>query len=279
LRKEGFVMRRKLFCEYGPLAYWISTQKCRLLRHARNFFSSQRIAKSREAAPLPLPAAQYAITLVREGKGFDPRMEHGKAANIALGAEKVTGVVIKPGETFSFWALVGRHTAKKGYQAARTLKYNKPTQEVGGGLCHVTNLIHYLALQTMLTVTEHHDHDWVDLNPEAGRQVPFGTGTSVMYNYKDLRLSNRTDITYQILLRAQGNLLHGEIRSDRPQAGTWKIESLGCHFSREADGVYRNGQVVRHLIDTESGEILAAEEVKRYHAKLIYDLELTNPAR
>ena len=49
---------------------------------------------------------------------------------------------------------------------------------VGGGLCQMANMIHWLILHTPLEVTELHHHSDA-LFPDVKRRVPFGTGTSI----------------------------------------------------------------------------------------------------
>jgi len=147
---------------------------------------------------------------------------------------------------------------------------NKPAVGVGGGLCQLSNLIHFLALHSSLTVIERHEHDWVDLYPAFGQQVPFGTGTSTLYNYRDLRLKNDTELTYQILLSIKNNHLCGELRSDGVQQEFFRLETANAYFSREGSEVYRNGKVLRHLLDKQ-GEIISSQLIASYHAKVMYD--------
>lgn len=51
---------------------------------------------------------------------------------------------------------------------------------------------------------EHHHHDKVDLFPDFNRQIPFGTGTSIYYNYLDYRFRNDTQALYQLLVWVDG---------------------------------------------------------------------------
>ena len=44
-----------------------------------------------------------------------------------------------------------------------------------------------------ITAIEHHHHDALDLFPDYNRQIPFGTGTSIAYNYLDYRFKNTTN--------------------------------------------------------------------------------------
>src|SRR3978361_1877444 len=46
----------------------------------------------------------------------------GKLANIELSAALLDGVVVAPGETFSFWKLVGRPSAARGFALGRSIR-------------------------------------------------------------------------------------------------------------------------------------------------------------
>ena len=70
-----------------------------------------------------------------------------------------------------------------------------------------------MVLHAPLTITEQHHHDQFDLFPDFGRQVPFGTGTSIFYNYLDYRFRNDTEQTYQLLIHTTPTHLCGELRT------------------------------------------------------------------
>ena len=57
----------------------------------------------------------------------------------------------------------------------------------------------------------------LDLFPDFGRQIPFGTGTSISYNYIDYRIKNETTNTYQLRLCTDDEYLCGELRDMEPQ--------------------------------------------------------------
>ena len=263
-------MPRKRFCEYGAIAYWLSVQKCRAVRHIRDLFSANKFARTQQTELLPFLVKDFATVLRRNSPLFDQVSERNKVVNVQLALPKFTCVIVRPGETLSYCVLLGKCTARKGYKAARVLMNNKPAMAVGGGLCQISNMINFLALHSKLTRTEYHDHDWADLYPDFGTQVPFGTSTSTFYNYRDLRFKNDTPLTYQFIFRIADNHLHGELRSNRSQGGLWELETQGSFFSRGADGVYRNGSIIRKWID-ENGICRDVEEIKKYHAKLLYD--------
>ena len=118
---------------------------------------------------------------------------------------------------------------------------------------------------------EHHHHDGLDLFPDFNRQIPFGTGTSIVYNYLDYRVKNNTSRTYQLLVWVDGEYLRGELRADQEQPNSYHIYAKDEFFSREDGIVYRNGTVVRDTIDKLTGNHKQSEVIRTNHAKVMYD--------
>ena len=144
-------------------------------------------------------------------------------------------------------------------------------EAVGGGMCQFSNLIHWMVLHAPLTITEQHHHDQFDLFPDFGRQVPFGTGTSIFYNYLDYRFRNDTEQTYQLLVHTTPTHLCGELRTDAPLAVKYHIAAENERFVREDGVVYRCGEVYRAAVDKSSGNTLARELLRCNHARVLYD--------
>lgn len=211
-------MHRRLFCELSPLAYRISVEKSCALRTLRDGFSAERFPKLRLEAPLPALVCRHNSLIRRTLGRVDPVLQDNKAVNLALAAPKINGILIRPGETFSFWHLVGRPSVANGYRTGMVIANAQTGEAVGGGMCQFSNLIHWMVLHAPLTITEQHHHDQFDLFPDFGRQVPFGTGTSIFYNYLDYRFRNDTEQTYQLLVHTTPTHLCGELRTDAPLA-------------------------------------------------------------
>lgn len=264
-------MGRKLFCELCPLTYEISRQKCIISRHIRNFTSKEKFAKAKSPLPLPYEIYSHSSFMRRKLGTVDMVLQENKVFNLSLAVPSVNGVLIHPGEIFSFWNLVGNTTLAKGYKTGLAIKMGRPSQDVGGGMCQFTNLIHWMVLHTPLTIIERHQHDQLDLFPDFKRKVPFGLGTSIVYNYFDYQFKNNTTATYQILICLTEENLCGEIRSNESQSYQYKIYTEDEFFSKEEDGVYRNGEVFREKIDTNSNVCIERTLLQRNHAKVTYD--------
>lgn len=272
-------MPRKLFSELGPVAYEISVRKGCALRSLRD--AKARTAFARVKNPTPLPALVYGHkSLIRRQLGnVDMRLQENKAVNLALAAPRIDGVLIRPGETFSLWALVGRCTAKKGYREGLTLRRGECAAGIGGGMCQLSNLLHWLCLHSPLEFTEHHHHDGFDLFPDFGRQVPFGCGTSILYKQLDYRVRNTTDNTFQLLIRTDDTHLCGELRASEPLPYRYHIVETESRFVREPEGLYRENTIERRVIDPVTGNEVERCVLRCSHAKVMYDESLVDPAK
>ena len=266
-------MPRKLFCDIHPVCYEISRNKEILRRHLRDFAKREKIARDRSDIPLENIVKSHTSVLLRALHGVDMSLQENKVTNIALACGKISGIIINPGETFSFWRTVGRPTAKKGYKNGLVISRHGFIEGIGGGLCQMANMIHWLVLNSPLEVTELHHHSDA-LFPDERRRVPFGTGTSVSYNYIDYRFQNTTDQPVQILVWIENGELCGELRSLRPFPWRYKLTEENHHFRLEGEKYYRISEVYRHVIDRKSGEEIRCELILANHSEVMYDYSL-----
>lgn len=266
-------MGRKLFCEINPTCYRISVEKEILKRKAGDLFSRQKFAKTRSNEELPVIVKSHSSVIVRKLNGVDLRLQENKVKNLELACEKINGIVIRPGEVFSFWKNVGRPTARKGYKEGLNIKRGKLASGIGGGLCQMANMIHWLVLNSSLEVTELHHHTDA-LFPDERRRVPFGTGTSVCYNNRDYRFRNSTDGDIQILVWVEDGELRGELRSSKEFPYRYRLIEEDSHFHKEGDKFYRISQVYRIVIDKATGQEVRRELILDNHSEVVYDYSL-----
>ena len=277
---------RKLFCEISPLTYALSVRKEILVRHLKDLFSKDRFpkrprfdpAKGEEPEPMPVIVKGHSSILKRKLNGVDMSLQESKAVNIALACRRINGTVVEPGETFSFWRAVGNPTRKKGYQKGLVISKNRFLADYGGGLCQMANMIHWLVLNSPLTVTELHHHSDA-LFPDDRRRVPFGTGTSVCYNNVDYRFRNDTDRPVQILVWVDSALgeLCGELRTSEAFPCRYRLTEEDHHFSLEDGKYYRVSEVWRAVTDRKTGELVRREKILDNHSEVMYDYALIPP--
>ncbi|MDR1294335.1 MAG: VanW family protein [Bifidobacteriaceae bacterium] len=118
----------------------------------------------------------------------------GRTANLELAAEKVTGVLVKPGETFSLNETLGPRTAENGWHTAGVVENGVLTEGMGGGLSQFSTTLYNATHFAGLEDVEHQPHrNFFDRYPE-GREATLWEGEI------DNRFKNNTP--YGVLLRA-----------------------------------------------------------------------------
>lgn len=264
-------MSRKLFCQISPITYRISVTKGRIIRSVVNLFGRAKFAKKKTDEKLPVLLYSHKSLIRRRLGNVRMDLQDNKAVNLSIASPKVSGILIAPGETFSFWKLVGNTTARKGYLEGLQLTATHPTSGIGGGMCQFTNLIHWMVLHSPLEITEHHHHDGVDMFPDYNRQIPFGTGTSIFYNYLDYRFFNPTEETFQLIVYTTQEYLCGELRCTNSFEYSYHIEAEDEHFRKEGTDVYRCGRIYRRITDKRTGNTISRELLRTNHAKVLYD--------
>ena len=268
------LLARKLFCDINPTCYKISVKKETFLRNIKDFLSREKIAKEKSEELLPNVVKSHSSILVRKLEGVDIRLQENKVTNIRLAAEKINGIIIKPGETFSFWKTVGKTTEKEGYVEGLVIKRGgKLGADIGGGLCQMANMIHWLVLNSPLEVTELHHHSDA-LFPDERRRVPFGTGTSVLNNYVDYRFKNTTDQNVQIAVWIENGELCGELRSEKAYPFRYKLVEENHRFRKENGKFYRISKVYRIAIEKENNSEIKKELILDNHSLVMYDYSL-----
>lgn len=267
-------MKRKLFCELNPFCYKISEQKEILIRNIKDMLKHEKIAKEKSSEELPNIIKSHTSIIVRRLQDVDIVLQENKEKNIEIACSKINGILIHPGETFSFWKTLGKPKAKDGYKDGLMIYGRRGLGKgIGGGLCQMANMIHLLVLHSQLEVTELHHHSDA-LFPDERRRVPFGTGTSVSYNKLDYRFKNTTDHDFQILTWVENGELCGELRSQVEFNYRYKLVEENHHFRKENDKYYRISQVYRIVIDKKTNQQVNKELILDNHSEVLYDYSL-----
>ncbi|NLF02675.1 MAG: hypothetical protein GX601_17045, partial [Anaerolineales bacterium] len=106
-------------------------------------------------------AEEIGITAkVAEGDSYFIGSPTGRDHNIRLAAKKFDGIVIPPGETFSFNHYLGEVTAEAGYDESYVTAGEQLAIEVGGGICQVSTTVFRAAFWGGYPIVErwYHNH-------------------------------------------------------------------------------------------------------------------------
>ena len=116
----------KRFSQWSPLTYQIAVEKNIAQRKLKDAFSKETFASEKQTQPLPHLIYAHNSLIRRTLGQVDPRLQDNKAVSLGLAAPCVDGILIRPGETFSFWRLVGRCTEKRGFLPGMVLQGGVP---------------------------------------------------------------------------------------------------------------------------------------------------------
>lgn len=224
------------------------------------------------AALFPFRVYRHHSVLRRRLGDADSRLQELKVQNLRRAAQELNGLAIAPGQVLSYWRQVGRPSARRGFTTGMLISGGKAVEGHGGGLCQMANLLYWMALHSPLTVTEHHHHS-LDLFPDSGRVLPFGSGASVFYNYVDLQIRNDMPDTFYIKIWLDDTFLHGELLVSRPQEYSYKILEEDSRFYRKEGVVYRTNKLYQAKIDKRTGNVVNKRLVTLNDARVQYEVD------
>ena len=119
--------------------------------------------------------------------------------NIAVGAAKLDGMIVRPGETFSFNERIGAFTKAEGWVEGSVIVEDRTEQGIGGGICQVSTTLFRAALAAGLPIEERWPHLYRVRYYEMGG-APIGYDSTIFSPGIDLKFSN--DFENPIMLRA-----------------------------------------------------------------------------
>lgn len=199
------------------------------------------------AEPMEYEYFSHRTPLLRQLRDVDMELQFNKVHNLNIAVPRLSGLVLHPGETLSYWKAIGRTSARRGYKPGMVLTGGKVSAEVGGGLCQLSNLIYWMTLHTPLTVIERHHHGY-DVFPDSNRTQPFGSGATCYYPYVDLMIRNDTLQDFQLFLHVGTEYLEGAWLTDQLPRYRYQVVERGHEIRAEYWGGYsRHNELWRKI--------------------------------
>lgn len=126
---------------------------------------------------------------------------YNRSNNIILSSAKLNGLVLMPGEEFSYNQAVGQRTRAAGFREAGAYSNGKVVQEVGGGICQVSSTLYNAVLYANLEIVERTNHYF---NPG---YVKAGLDATVSWGGPDFRFKNNRNYPIRIVTDTSGKKL------------------------------------------------------------------------
>ncbi|WP_394526713.1 VanW family protein [Lacrimispora sp. JR3] len=121
--------------------------------------------------------------------------------NIELASAALNGLILKPGEEFSFNKATGERSSAKGYRPAGAYLNGELIEEPGGGVCQVSSTLYNAVVFAGLTTTERHAHSYEPsyVTPGEDAMVSFGGPDMKFVNNSSSSIAIRTSFAKQKL--------------------------------------------------------------------------------
>lgn len=270
--------QKKLLSQRHPVLYFFAVWIRRIRRYADWYFGGKKYVSIYSAENLPFRIKKHQSVLLKKLGDTDMQLQINKVTNLKIASSRINGILIRPGETFSFCKLVGLPTKRKGYLPGMELSFGVAKAGIGGGICQISNLIHWLVIHSPLTVTERYHHSF-DPFPDDGRVLPFGSGATVFYNYRDFQFRNETDNTYQINLWFSDKCLEGDLRINNELDFSFHLTEREHEFLKIEGDYYRKNEIWRDkILKFKGGEVVSSELLIKNFARVTYiPHEFLNP--
>ncbi|MBE7054033.1 MAG: hypothetical protein E7391_07155 [Ruminococcaceae bacterium] len=174
----------------------------------------------------------------------------GRSENIDIAAKKINGLILKPGDRFSFNDIVGERTTSNGFKTASVYVGGKVVDGIGGGICQVSSTLFNAVVLADLEIVFRTNHSMPVSYVQNGRDAtvsygeidfifannqPYPVRLDVVTNngeitcsVKGIKLENKEiEITTQTV--GTSGFSEKIIEDDTLPAGTRKISQKGTY--------------------------------------------------
>ena len=227
-------MTRKRLTQQFPFLLPLRQFERKLFFYGHMRLDGNRYARTRADSLLPYETFFTTSPLLNYDSGFPMEYQFNKVFNLKLAVDCVDRLVIRPGETFSFWQSVRHADRDVPYKDGLNLQDGQITGSYGGGLCQLSTMLYWLFLHTPLTVTERHAHG-LEQFPPTTHDLPVGTDATISEGWLDLKVRNDTPQTWQLLVNFDEENMYGAIRCNEPASELFEVYNGSITYLPDPD--------------------------------------------
>lgn len=176
--------------------------------------AKQNLKKAAYGKILSLPMEEIAPELSDEEVYFQDVLGHcetpysnnpKRITNLELACKALDGLILEPGQEFSYNDTLGERTAEKGYQPAPAYSGTTLVDSLGGGICQVSSTLYLASVYAELTILERVNHGY------PVHYIPYGMDATVNWGFTDLKMRNDSDFPVKIKAEASDGYVKVDI--------------------------------------------------------------------
>lgn len=186
-----------------------------------------------------------------------------RTTNLKLACEAINGLVLDPGEKFSFNDALGEPTSRKGYKTVTDYSGTELTDILGGGISQVASTLYCSALTADMEIVSRTNHSFLPSYSD------YGLDAAVQWNKTDFAFRNSSDYPVRIEAEVSGGYVKVQILGtdhrdyfvelDHTVTDTYEPKTEYEDFEYDNWDGYEDGDVIR--------EGITGYEVKTYKCK------------
>jgi len=228
------------------------------------------IARTRSNKFYTAVIARHQSVIRRKLGNSDPFLQEQKIINLMRACEDLNGLIIKPGEVFSLWETIGKPTLERGYVNGMLLSNGKIVDGVGGGLCQLSNFLCWIFQHADTKVIERYHHS-MDVFPDSGRTLPFGSGATCMYNFVDLQIKNTSTQNLQLKIWITDTHLKGQLLAPTNEPLKFDVREKNHTFIKRGDRYFRYNEIYK--VSKLEGKEISEKHLFTNFAPVLYPIE------
>lgn len=264
-------MRRKTVTQLFPWLLPVRKQQRMFCFYMGMRMDRNRYSQCRVTQPLPELLFETKSQLYNSETGFDMKYQENKVFNLKLAASGLNGLMIRPGETFSFWQAIRGADWEEPYRDGLVVLNGELTTAPGGGLCQISNLLLWLFLHTPMTILERHGHKSREF-PVPDDGTPLGVDAAISEGWLDLKVKNESTSPYQIFIDFDEQHMSGRIVTDDDRGKKYEVVNEGLKYYQSRGKIYEETEVVRRTICAATGECVDMEWLYNNRSEIGYAL-------
>lgn len=171
-----------------------------------------------------------------------------RCENLRLACQAINGLILYPGDVFSYNGTLGERTEEKGYRPGASYVGGQTVMDIGGGICQVSSTLYYCTVLADLEIVERDCHTY------ASSYTPLSTDATVFWGGIDYRFKNNS--TYPIRIEAESDGGKVTVRLVGTETKDYYVEFESVHLdtypfdvvyeemSADNEKGYKDGQVI-----------------------------------
>ena len=167
-------------------------------------------------------------------------------SNLKKACEMLNGLVLQPGQEFSYNETLGERTKEKGWLPAPAYSGTTLVDSPGGGICQVSSTLYLASVYAELTILERVNHGY------PVRYIPLGMDATVNWGFTDLKMRNDSPLPVKILAEETDDMVKVTILGTETRDYTIEMTySVGG----------RHVKTFKNKYDKATGEFISKETV------------------